>query len=347
MNKAHAATQQWNERSNADQSPLREIDSMFRMLFERGADAMSLFDPEVGRFIESNEAVARQIGAPNVEALGQAAPDEISPVRQPDGRFSGEKAAEMVKIALATGSHRFEWLSRRYDGSELPLDVVLTAVPFGKRTLLFAVSRDISDRKRAEREILELNVSLEQRVFTRTAELVRVNQQLKRVELELRTRAAQMQKHRDLLLELARFDKSDLPRALEKICSIAAATLDIARVSYWSLQENDTVLVRELLHLHKVQDGDKAKRDRLTLSDCPAYFQALADRRPFVADRVLENPATRGMAERYLKPLGIASMLDAPVWVGGKVVGVLCHETPAPRVIGRRKKLISSLPWPR
>ena len=61
-------------------------------------------------------------------------------------------------------------------------------------------------------------------------------------------------------------------------------------------------------------------------SDCPAYFEALATRRPIVADRVLKHPATSGLAENYLNPLGISSMLDAPVWVSGKVVGVLCHE---------------------
>src|SRR4029077_10343756 len=49
-------------------------------------------------------------------------------------------------------------------------------------------------------------------------------------------------------------------------------------------------------------------------------------RRPIVADRVLKHPATRGLADNYLKPLGISSMLDAPVWVRGEIVGVLCHE---------------------
>jgi PAS domain S-box-containing protein len=36
------------------------------------------------------------------------------------------------------------------------------------------------------------------------------------------------------------------------------------------------------------------------------------------------------LAESYLKPFGISSMLDAPVWVCGEVVGVLCHEHTGP-----------------
>src|SRR5690606_6139128 len=123
MNTPEPASRQWNERSSASQSPLADTGAMFQLLFERSADAMSLYDPETGRFVESNEAVARQVGAPNKEALGKATVAEISPERQPDGRLSSEKAAEMVRLALAQGSHRFEWMSRRYDGSELPLDV--------------------------------------------------------------------------------------------------------------------------------------------------------------------------------------------------------------------------------
>jgi PAS domain S-box-containing protein len=97
----------------AAEAALRESETRFRLLFERSADAMALFDPQLGRFIKSNEATARQTRAPSVEALGQASPAEISPERQPDGRLSSEKAAEMIQLALARGSHRFEWMSRR------------------------------------------------------------------------------------------------------------------------------------------------------------------------------------------------------------------------------------------
>ncbi len=187
--------------------------------------------------------------------------------------------------------------------------------------------RTREERKRAESEIRQLNASLEKRVAARTIELVQSNDQLKRAEEQLRKRGEQVQIHRDVLLELARSDKSDLEKALQKICSLSAATLEVARVSYWSLQENDSAIACEVLYLRDANRCDEQfKGARLGFSDCPPYFAALAANRPIVADRVLTHPATSGLAENYLKPLGISSMLDAPVWMCGEVVGVLCHE---------------------
>jgi PAS domain S-box-containing protein len=187
--------------------------------------------------------------------------------------------------------------------------------------------RTREERERAESEIRQLNASLERRVEERTIELVRSNHQLKRAEEQLRKHGEQVLIHRDVLLELARSDKSDLKKALLKICSLSAATLEVARVSYWSLQENNSAIRCEVLYLHDAESCDEQfKGARLGFSDCPAYFEALGAKRPIVADRVLSHPATSGLAENYLKPFGISSMLDAPVWVRGKVVGVLCHE---------------------
>jgi hypothetical protein len=85
-----------------------------------------------------------------------------------------------------------------------------TAKPYA----VCGIATDISELKRAEAQIRQLNASLEKRVAERTMELVRSNDQLKCAEEQLRRRGEQVQKHRDVLLELAHSDKSDLEKAL-------------------------------------------------------------------------------------------------------------------------------------
>jgi len=228
-----------SERKKAD-AEMRELEGRFRALFEHSADAMSLFDPQTGRFIESNQAVARQTGAPDVATLGSVSPVEISPERQPDGRLSSEKIQEMVKLAFEKGSHRFEWMARRYDGGELPLDIVLTPISFGKRRLLLAVSRDISDRKRAEQQILQLNVSLEQRVAERTAELVHANEQL-RAQIAERERQEKIQRATYQISE-AVHATDDLVSLYQQIHSIVQ-TLMPARNFYIALLDSRTEMI--------------------------------------------------------------------------------------------------------
>ena len=84
---------------------------------------------------------------------------------------------------------------------------------------------------------------------------------------------------------------------------------------------------------------EQFKGTRLGFSDCPAYFEALAAKRPIVADRVLTHPATSGLAENYLKPLGISSMLDAPVWVPARSSAFFVTSISARLATGRRRKL--------
>lgn len=569
MNSDTTPTRQWTERSSAADAGMMDSESMFRLLFERSTDAITLQDPLTGAFLDVNAASVRMTGAPDKAALLGSNPVKISPEHQPDGSLSADKVREVIGLAMAQGSHRFEWVINRFDGTQLPVEMVLTLIRGGERPLLLSVSRDITERKRTENELREnqqllvsvadniseaiyrtsptheltfanraylrmsgfdsleemrhvpreklyanpadrgrllqllarnglfrneeiayvrrdgtpwwgltnsiavrdestgkvlyhvgsvtditerkqaadeirkLNASLERRIAERTAELtasearlrtivdhapeaivvfdgdtarflssnvhaqelygctaeeitrlgpadvspefqpdgrrsaeaaqawiaqavagqtpvfewlhqnrsgrlvptevrlVRLpaggrnlvrasitdNTEHKRTEEALRRRSGQIQKHRDVLLKLARADKSDFDRALRTITALAAATMEIARVSYWSLQDNDTALVCELLSLWPGDRVDeKFPGARLSVAGGPAYFSALSLKRPIVAGDVLTHPATSGFVESYLKPLGITSLLDVPVWVRGEVVGVLCHE---------------------
>jgi len=144
---------------------------VFQLLFERSADAIWLFDPEAGVFVDSNQAAVDLMRAGTKEKLLRMRPEDLSPPVQPDGTPTVEKSAEIIDLIKTRGGHRFEWLARRFDGEDVPLEVLGTPICFDGRTLHVIVSRDITERKRSETELLVLNQSLERRVAERTAAL--------------------------------------------------------------------------------------------------------------------------------------------------------------------------------
>jgi PAS domain S-box-containing protein len=151
---AHRA-RKWTERPSASGAAILESQSMFRLLFERSADAIWLFDPEAGVFVDCNQAAVELMRAGTKSRLLQTHPADLSPPFQPDGRASAEKAAEITQLTAARPNYRFEWVARRLDGQEVPLEVSATPISANGRALHVVVSRDITERKQTENELRE------------------------------------------------------------------------------------------------------------------------------------------------------------------------------------------------
>jgi PAS domain S-box-containing protein len=166
--KPPAIDHDWDERTSAGGLSPRHTDSVFESFFERSFDAVWLFDPQAGVFVDCNQAAVQLIGAKSKQQLLQARPEDISPSVQPDGSSSNERTAQIIALVEKHKGHRFEWVIRHMDGREVPLEVSCTPIQMAGRNLYVVISRDISERKRAEQELLELNQSLGRRVAERT-----------------------------------------------------------------------------------------------------------------------------------------------------------------------------------
>jgi PAS domain S-box-containing protein len=123
-------------------------DERFRVLFQASSDAHLLFD-ESG-IIDCNEAAVRMLRAPDKTALLGLHPSTLSPERQPCGNLSADLALEMDGAARRHGHHRFDWMHRRLDGTEIPVEVSLTQVVLRGKATLLVVWHDLTPRRAYE-----------------------------------------------------------------------------------------------------------------------------------------------------------------------------------------------------
>ncbi|HET6405160.1 MAG TPA: ATP-binding protein [Candidatus Thermoplasmatota archaeon] len=148
-----------------------------------------------------------------------------------------------------------------------------------------------------------------------------------RLIAELRDREERLRRYNDALVRLARLtihERGDLVHAARAIVEESARALDVERVSVWVYDAERTSI--RCLDLFERAPHRHSAGIEITQRDNPAYFRALAEERTIAAEDARTDPRTRDFAAAYLEPLGICSMLDAPLRVGGRVVGVLCHE---------------------
>jgi rsbT co-antagonist protein RsbR len=134
-------------------------------------------------------------------------------------------------------------------------------------------------------------------------------------------------RHGELLLDLSRgqaLDSGSLETSFGAITETASKGLGIARSSIWLYGPDDeSIVCRDLYQAH---DDSHSSGLELLARDYPAYFAALADDRTIAAEDARTHAATCEFKDGYLDPLGITSMLEAPIRRGGKLIGVLCNE---------------------
>jgi PAS domain S-box-containing protein len=171
---------QMNERLK--QQAVRQSEERFRLIVESLQDyAVFMMNPE-GRVTLWNRGAERMWGWEQQEVLGE-----------PFARFysAEEQVASQPDPALAQtiarGRHEEEGWRKRKDGSPFWANVVYATVQDDKGELIgfSAVTRDLTDRKRAEDELQRLNAGMQKHIAEQTEELIRTIAQRERLHEEL------------------------------------------------------------------------------------------------------------------------------------------------------------------
>lgn len=143
-------------KSIADSERMRatvlEGEDKYRILFETANDAIVL--SENGIIIDCNHRSVEIFRYARQELIGFPSL-KVFPELQSDGKSSAERIHAYMERAMSGTAQNFDWIHRRSDGATFESEANLSLVAIGGRNMLQMVIRDISDRKRIERALIE------------------------------------------------------------------------------------------------------------------------------------------------------------------------------------------------
>ncbi|BFM09645.1 PAS domain-containing sensor histidine kinase [Halioxenophilus aromaticivorans] len=122
----------------------------FETLFNESVDGLCLLNEK--SYLDCNQAFLTLLGFSKKEDIIGLTPIDISPEFQSDGRASVDAAAAIIQHAFTQGSIRFEWIHKKADGTEFWCEIIVTKTNLNGEDVLYAITRDISEKKRLELE---------------------------------------------------------------------------------------------------------------------------------------------------------------------------------------------------
>jgi PAS domain S-box-containing protein len=231
-----------------------------------------------------------------------------------------ERHDDYIRHYLETGEAKIIGIgrdvdARRRDGSCFPIFLSISEMRLGTRRMFTGFISDMTDRKKAEEEILRLNLELEQRVKDRTRELKTANADLEAfaysVSHDLRSplrgvdgySKLLLDDHRDKLDEDGQFMLTQVRKSAIEMGQLIDDLLTFSRLGRREMkfQPCDAgQIVRDLFH--ELQTAFPDRRLRLELADVPPCSGDPAMIREVVRN-LLENAVkfTRTRAEAVIE----------------------------------------------
>lgn len=278
-----------------------------------------------GRFVYTDTALVQLAGYTASELEGRELTHLNGPNHGPD--FFRD-LWETVK----TGNTWYGTLkNQRKDGKAFWLASAITPLPKnggGARYLL--AGYEISSLKQSE-ESLRTNLQQVSDQLAHTRKSLEDAQQEHQLVLKdfqyqksLENRLVQQNSALQELTRNVDLKSGNVQLALRFITETTAYAILGERVSLWFFtQQGQSV---RCLDLYEQKTRHHSSGFEISRSDYPKLFETWQGERVISAKHAKDDPATADLSETYLGPNGIASLLSAPIHLGGVNVGILLVE---------------------
>jgi PAS domain S-box-containing protein len=231
-------------------------DERFRLAIE-GAPSGIVFVDDAGRIVHCNKQACEDFGYNRTDLIGQEV-ETLTPAATDSGHANLREGYLRDPVQRRMGQGR-ELYARRKDGSEFPVEIGLTPIPYPGQTWTMASIVNIASRKRTEEQLVSRNEDLLNFVYSASHDL----------KAPLSTIRGLVSIARDDLEEGELGSVADLLELVEvkakKLSDLVEATLALARADR-SEEQSELIVLADLLAEIVAQTELDAAHSRVEVS---------------------------------------------------------------------------------
>ena len=134
-----------------EQKALIQAQGIFETLFEKSPDGIVLLEKD--HFIQCNQKILDIFGYASERIFIEQDIQNIYPPKQPNGKNSFFQLYRIHARTIKEGHAQFDFMFQRQNGELFWMDIMLTQMTLNKKKIIYAVCRDISQKKELELEL--------------------------------------------------------------------------------------------------------------------------------------------------------------------------------------------------
>ena len=155
----------------------KQREQEYEQIFNNVNDAICVFDPERAAIVDANDAYHELLGYDDLETIRDMGIEGLSATEE---GYTGARGWELIQEVSETGAPKtVEWRGETSDGERRWLEATLAPAEIGGADRVLSIQRDVTERRRREREYEQIFNSVNDIIAVRdpgTGELVDVNQ---------------------------------------------------------------------------------------------------------------------------------------------------------------------------
>ena len=133
-----------SDRKNSEKK-LLESEEKYRILFQRESDAIFIYDPDTTNILDANEATSKMYGYNHDELISMSCLKFSAEVKESTSAIDKIRGNGEINVPIR--------LHQKKDGTIFPVEIAGYSLLLHKKNVMFAVSKDITERKKAEDQI--------------------------------------------------------------------------------------------------------------------------------------------------------------------------------------------------